>query len=76
VFTADACVDNSMRASDSWVDYDHSGASVKYSVPRIVPGCPPGTVIHLLARVVLPNAPNHQVKYWALEFPVWWRTAP
>jgi pimeloyl-ACP methyl ester carboxylesterase len=73
VFTADACVDNSMRASDSWVDYDHSGASVKYSLPRILPTCPPGTVIHLLARVVMPNAPNHQVRYWALEFPVWWR---
>ena len=73
VFTSDACVDNSTRASDSWVDYDRSGASGKYSVPRILPTCAPGTVIHLLARVVIPNAPNHQLRYYALEFPVWWR---
>ena len=73
VITSDACVDNSLRVSDSWVDYDHSGASVKYSLPRIQPSCQPGTIIHMLARTVVPNVPNHQVRYYALEFPVWYR---
>ena len=73
VFTADACVDTSLRVSDSWVNYDHSGASVKYSLPRILPTCQPGTPIHMLARVVMPNAPNHQVRYFSVEFPVWYR---
>jgi pimeloyl-ACP methyl ester carboxylesterase len=73
VFTSDACIDNSLRVSDTWVDYDRSGASVKYSLPRIQPACQPGTPIHMLARVVMPNAPDHQVRYFALEFPVWYR---
>jgi pimeloyl-ACP methyl ester carboxylesterase len=73
VFTSDACVDNSVRVSDSWTPYDQSGASVKYSLPRILPTCQPGMLIHMLARVVLPNAPNYQVRYFSLEFPVWYR---
>jgi hypothetical protein len=27
----------------------------------------------MLARVVIPNAPNHKVRYASLEFPVWYR---
>jgi hypothetical protein len=73
LFTNDACVDNSVRASDSWVDYDHTGASVKYSMPAIKRECEPGHVVHMLARVVIPHAPGHQVRYAAIEFPVWWR---
>jgi hypothetical protein len=73
IFTSDPCVDASIRVSDTWVDYDHSGASVKYSLPRIQPTCQPGTVIHMLARVIVPNAPDHQMRYYALEFPVWYR---
>ena len=42
LFTNDACVDNAMRGSDSWDDYDHSGASVKYSLPSIHVDCEPG----------------------------------
>jgi hypothetical protein len=73
VFTADPCVDTSLRVSDTWVNYDHSGASVKYSLLRIQSNCQPGTPVHMLARVVMPNAPNHQVRYYSLEFPVWYR---
>jgi hypothetical protein len=72
LFTNDACVDNTIRVSDSWSDYDHTGASVKYSLPRIRSDCAPGTRLHMLARVVMPNAPQHQVRYWALEIPVWY----
>ena len=71
LFTADACVDNSMRGSDVWSDYDHVGASAKYSLPLIRPGCPAGHVIHMLARVVVPDKPEHHVRYAAIEFPVW-----
>ena len=73
LFTSDACVDLSERVSDTWVNYDHSGASVKYSLPRIRPTCQPGTRIHMLARVVMPEAPNHQVRYFAVDFPVWYK---
>ncbi len=73
VFTADACVDTGVRASDSWTDYDHTGASVKYSLPAIVKTCPPGTIVHMLARIVMPHAPDHEVRYRAIQFPVWYR---
>jgi pimeloyl-ACP methyl ester carboxylesterase len=81
LFTNDACVDNSLRAYDSWTDYDHVGAAARYSLPAIRPSCEPGHVVHMLARVVIPNAPgltfaNHQVRYASLEFPVWYRNTP
>jgi pimeloyl-ACP methyl ester carboxylesterase len=76
VFTNDACVDNSVRASDSWTDYDHVGAAARYSLPSIRPSCEPGHVVHMLARVLIPNAPNHQIRYASLEFPVWYRNIP
>jgi hypothetical protein len=73
LFTSDACVDLGVRVSDPWSDYDHTGASAKYTVARIRPECQPGHPLHLLARVVFPNAPEHQVRYYAIEFPVWYR---
>jgi hypothetical protein len=66
-------VDNTVRAYDSWAAYDHAGASAVYSLPSIRAGCAPGHVVHMLARVMIPNTPNHQVRYAAIEFPVWWR---
>ena len=73
VFTTDACVDTSVRASDSWTDYDHTGASAKYSLPSIKSDCQPGHIVHMLARIVVPHAPDHEVRYAAIEFPVWYR---
>jgi pimeloyl-ACP methyl ester carboxylesterase len=73
VLTSDSCVDTSVRASDSWTDYDHTGASAKYSLPAIRKDCPPGHIVHMLARVVIPHAPDHEVRYAAIEFPVWYR---
>jgi hypothetical protein len=70
LFTNDACVDNTLRAFDDWSDYDHVGASAKYSLPLIKPDCPQGHVIHVLARVLLPNKPNHLVRFAAIEIPV------
>jgi hypothetical protein len=46
------------------------GASAKYSLPLIKPDCPPGHVIHALARVLLPDKPNDVVRFAAIEFPV------
>jgi hypothetical protein len=70
LFTNDACVDNTLRAFDDWSGYDQVGASAKYSLPLIKPNCPAGHVIHALARVVLPDKPNHVVRYAAIEFAV------
>jgi hypothetical protein len=75
LFTNDACVDNTVRASDPWDAYDHVGASAKYSLPLIRADCEPGHVLHLLARVLVPDKPNHHVRYAAIEIPVWYRTA-
>ena len=73
LFSGDACVDTSLRASDSWSDYDHTGASVKFSLASITKDCVPGTIVHVLAKVIVPHAPNHEVRYAAIEFPVWYR---
>jgi hypothetical protein len=73
LFTNDGCVDNTMRASDSWTDYDRSGASVHYSLPVIRKDCQPGHVVHMLARIVVPARPAPVVKLYAVEFPVWYR---
>ena len=73
LFTNDACVENAMRGSDSWDSYDHSGASAKYSLPSIHVDCQPGQPVHMLARITIPNGAETQVKYFSLEFPVWYR---
>lgn len=73
LFSSDACLDLTMRASDSWVDYDHTGASVKYTLATIPNSCQPGRTVRMLARIVLPHAPNHTVRYVAIEFPIWYR---
>jgi hypothetical protein len=70
LFTNDWCVDLTRRISDSWSSYDHVGASAKYSLPMIKPGCPAGHVVHMMARIQLPNAPNHRIVYSTIEFPV------
>ena len=67
LFTSDACVDNTLRASDSWSAYDHVGASAKYSLPAIKRGCPAGHVIHFMARMQLPDKPNHKLRYAAVD---------
>ena len=68
LFTNDACMDNSQRVSDVWGNYDHVGASAKYSLPLIAPGCPAGHRVRLLARVQLPDKPNHHIRYAVIEF--------
>jgi hypothetical protein len=74
LFGSDPCVDLTSRGSDVWSDYDHVGASAKYSLPVIRPQCEPGHVVRLLARVLLPDKPEHKVRWAVVEFPVWYRT--
>jgi hypothetical protein len=70
LFTNDRCVDLSVRVSDVWSRYDNVGASAKYSLPLIRRDCPPGHVVRMMARVQLPDKPNHKVRYATIEFPV------
>jgi hypothetical protein len=74
LFTNDACVDNDIRASDSWDAYDRSGASARFSAPAIRMDCAPGHVVHMLARIQIPNGQQTQMKYYTVEFPVWNRS--
>jgi hypothetical protein len=74
LFSNHPCIDLSARASDGWGAYDHVGGSAKYSLPRVTAACQPGTVVRMLARIVLPDKPEHKLRYATIEFPVWWRT--
>ena len=67
VITNDTCVDTTVRAYDSLGEH----ASLKYTLPTIRPECDPGHIVKALAKVAAPNAPP---KYYAVEFPVWYRT--
>ena len=73
VFTNDPCVENTMRGYDSWSDYDHADTSAEFSLPSIHLDCEPGHVVKMLARILIPNGPETQFRYWTLEFPVWYR---
>jgi hypothetical protein len=67
IFTNDSCVDTTVRGYDSLGEH----ASLKYTLPTIRPDCDPGHIVKALAKVTAPNAPP---KYYAVEFPVWYRT--
>jgi dienelactone hydrolase len=73
VFSNDPCISLGLRGSDSWDDYDHQLASFPYTVASIPENCDPGHVVHVLARIVTPAAGGYQIRYEAIEFPVWWR---
>ena len=70
LFTNDRCVDNSTRVSDVWGAYDHVGASVKYSLPLLRATCTPGHIVQFMARLQLPDKPDHKVRYAVVQFPV------
>ena len=70
LFTNDRCVDNTTRVSDVWSAYDHVGASVKYSLPLLRSTCAPGHIVQFMARLQLPDKPDHKVRYAVVQFPV------
>jgi S-formylglutathione hydrolase FrmB len=65
----DDCVDLTTRISDNWSDYDQVGASAKYTLARISQSCPNHT-IKILAKVIFPNKPNHQLREFTIELPI------
>ncbi len=67
LFSDDECIDLTTRISDSWAEYDSVGASAKYTLARI--NCAPHT-IKILARVIFPNKPNHQLREFTIELPI------
>lgn len=73
LFSTDPCIETGQRGSDSWDLFDHQLASVPYSVASIPATCQPGTVLHVLARILIPRPDGYQTRYQAIEFPVWWR---
>ncbi len=70
LFSNDACIDLTRRTSDNWGPYDHVGASAKISLPLIKAGCASGHVVRALARIQLPDKPNHHIRYAVVEFQV------
>ena len=70
LFTNHACIDNTRRLSDYWGRYDNVGASAKISVPAIRADCKPGSVIPVLARVLMPEKPDHKLRYAVIELRV------
>jgi hypothetical protein len=70
IFSTDSCIESIARESDSWAAYDGAGSSVKYSLPLIRRDCAPGHVIRAIARVQLPDKPNHRLRYFAISLPV------
>jgi hypothetical protein len=61
LFTTDACVDLTQRVSDPWGNYDHVGATAKFSLAVISATCPEGHEIPLFARLQFPNKPDHKL---------------
>lgn len=70
LFSNDSCLDLTDRLSDDWSQYDHVGASAKITQALIRTTCTPGHVVRVLARVQLPNKPNHKIRYVAIRFHV------
>jgi len=58
------------RVSDSWTDFDHVGASAKYSVPLISSDCPEGHSIDFFAEYWLPQYPYHLIKQGVVKVKV------
>jgi hypothetical protein len=70
LFTNDTCVDLTQHASDGWAGYDHVGASAKISLALLQGKCTLGHLVRALARVQLPDKPNHKIRYSVVEFEV------
>jgi hypothetical protein len=70
LFSLDPCADLTARVSDNWSGYDYVGASAKHTLARIAANCPANHVINMLARVVIPNKPNNQIREFTIELPM------
>ncbi len=59
-----------IRESDSWGDYDHVGASAKYSVPVIASDVPQGHKVKFFSEYWLPDYPYHIIKRGIIELKI------
>jgi len=59
-----------IRQSDDWTDFDHVGASAKYSVPLIASDCPVNHNIEFFAEYWLPEYPLHIIKQGVIKIKV------
>ncbi len=59
-----------IRMSDNWSNYDHVGASAKYSIPVISSDCPQDHIIEGFAEYWLPDYPNHIIKQGNIKIKV------
>jgi S-formylglutathione hydrolase FrmB len=51
------------RMSENWGDFDHGGASAKYSIPVIAGNCTDGHSISFFAEYIVPSErPSHQTR--------------
>ena len=66
----DDCIDLTTRISDNWGEYDWVGASAKYTLARISRTCPNDHIIKILARVIIPNKPNHKLQEFTINLPI------
>jgi hypothetical protein len=53
-----------------WGNYDHVGASAKYSLPLIRANCQPGHIVQFMTRVLVPDKPEHKVQWTVVQFAV------
>jgi S-formylglutathione hydrolase FrmB len=59
-----------IRQSDDWTDFDHVGASAKYSIPLIASSCPENHSIDFFAEYWLPDYPLHVEKQGIIKIKV------
>jgi S-formylglutathione hydrolase FrmB len=65
LYTADPRINPSgihIRESDYWTNYDHVGASAKYSVPVLASESPNDHPVKFFAEYWLPDYPDHIIK--------------
>ena len=58
------------RVSDNWTEFDHVGASAKYSIPLISSDCPENHPVQFFAEYWLPEYPYHIIKQGVIEIKV------
>ena len=58
------------RVSDSWTEFDHVGASAKYSIPLISSDCPEDHSIDFFAEYWVPQYPYHIIKQGLIKIKV------
>lgn len=69
LFSNDRCLDLSQRISDLWGNFDHVGASAKYTIAKAVAGCGSRKPLRMIGRVQMPGADktDHRLEAYSIE---------